>query len=94
MREVTASILSGLASRGISLPENRPGGFNSLDRFLVQAYTSRVEMATAVPISAVRGCFPEGEPLAPGSKLLNRTHVQIAVRVPSHIRGLRLVQWR
>jgi len=39
------------------------------------------------PYTSVRGPFIEGQPLFPGSKIMAKTHVQIAVRTPSTIKG-------
>ncbi|MGN0886057.1 MAG: hypothetical protein ACI4RT_03575 [Candidatus Spyradenecus sp.] len=38
-------------------------------------------------IDTVRGCFPEGKPLFPGSFILSKTHVQLCVRNTACIIG-------
>lgn len=51
-----------------------------LDRFMVDFYCRLMEQEGAASIQTVRGCFPEGNPIYPGSAILGQTHVQIAVR--------------
>jgi hypothetical protein len=68
-----------------SLPRNTSTGAHFLDQEVVNLYCRLVEQVTSTPYQTVRGCFPEGNPLYEGSKLLARTHVQIAVRDPSCI---------
>ena len=65
---------------GRRLPTNTPTGAHFLDRMVVNSYCRRVEEITGIPIQTVRGCFPEGKPIYPESKILGKTHVQIAVR--------------
>jgi len=38
-------------------------------------------------INTVRGVFQEGEPAFPGSKIMSKSHIQIAVRTPEAILG-------
>ena len=42
----------------------------------------------AEEFSTVRGIFPEGEALFPGSAIRNKTHIQICVRNSHYIRGV------
>jgi hypothetical protein len=44
--------------------------------------------AGLAPFDTVRAVFKEGEPIFPGSQLLDRNHVQIAVRNPKCIKGV------
>lgn len=39
------------------------------------------------PFDTVRGTFHEGGPLYPGAKIMEKSHVQVAVRTPSCIKG-------
>lgn len=59
-------------------------GAHRLDRgvlnYLVQLLVNQGEK-----VHAIRASFGEGEPLFPGSALLDRSHVQIAVREPKAI---------
>jgi hypothetical protein len=73
------------------LPAN-VGGRHMLDRLVVDRLCLRYMTAAGKDIQVVRGCFPEGEPVFDGSRILRYTHVQIAVRDESCISGLRLVQ--
>lgn len=61
------------------LPENSSRGRHELDRMVVEVHCA-FSALLATPFDTVRGAFPEGVPLYPGSKILTRTHVQIAVR--------------
>ena len=69
-----------LRARGLSLPANRPGGRHLLDRYMVDQYCADAETLTGRGYDTVRACFPEGEPIFPGSAILSQTHLQIAVR--------------
>ena len=37
------------------------------------------------PYDVIRGAFPEGDPIFPGSMLLAKTHIQLCVRNPAKI---------
>jgi hypothetical protein len=81
-----------------SLPEERrlrntSAGAHYLDRYIIDAYCRFANEETTTPFQTVRGSFPEGEPIYPGSKLLKKTHTQIAVRDLSCISRVRLVQF-
>jgi hypothetical protein len=81
------------ASRdGTTIPENRVTGLHYRDRHLIEFYCRIAAEDTGVQFQTVRACYPEGEPLFPGSHLLSRTHVQIAVRDARCITRLRLVR--
>jgi hypothetical protein len=45
------------------------------------------------PFQTARGCYPEGEPAFPGSRILSRAHVQVVVRDDSCLTHLRMVRW-
>jgi hypothetical protein len=80
------------ASRdGTTIPENRGTGLHYRDRHMIEFYCRTAVEDTGVQFQTVRACYPEGEPLFPGSRLLSRTHVQIAVRDDRCITRLRLV---
>jgi hypothetical protein len=74
-----------------ALPENTENGRHYRDRQVVEVYCRLVAEESGTGYQTVRACFPEGEPLFPGSRLLSRTHVQIAVRDRRCITRLRLV---
>lgn len=72
---------------------NTSSGAHFLDRFIIDAYCRWFSKELADPFQTVRGCFPEGEPIYPGSKILSKTHTQIAVRDLSCISRINLVQF-
>lgn len=74
------AVVDSYHNAGRRLPSNTSTGAHFLDRVVVNSYCRRVEKITGAAIQTVRGCFPEGEPIYPESKILGKTHVQIAVR--------------
>lgn len=64
-------------------------GAHRLDRNVIN-YFVRGAAANGMTVRSVRAVFPEGEPMFPGSALLSRAHVQIAVR--DHLAVTRM--WR
>ena len=72
---------------------NTNSGAHYLDRYIVDTYCRLASDEASNPFQTVRGCFPEGEPIYPGSKLLSKTHTQIAVRNLSCISRVSLVQF-
>ena len=77
----------------IRLPRNTELGAHFLDREIVDAYCRSLATRTASPFQTVRGSFAEGDPIYPGSKILQKAHTQIAVRDPGCILRLTLVQF-
>ena len=57
------------------------------DCFLLNEYCEEMRR-TGKTIDTVRGLFQEGDPIYPGSKVLSKSHVQVAVRNPEAIVGL------
>lgn len=78
--EVYAALREKRQQAGLSVPRNTDRGAHFLDRDVVNLYCALAEQENSTPYQTVRGCFPEGEPVYAGSKILRRTHVQIAVR--------------
>ena len=76
-----------------TMPRNTEAGAHFLDCTVIDTYCAIVEEATNKRYQTVRGCYPEGEPVFSGSKILTRAHVQIAVRDPSCITRVHLVQF-
>ena len=79
---------------GIPIPANEKG--NSHDEDLVKRKRDCAainflhmlrEAQRLSPYNTVRGAFSEGAPLYEGAGIMAKTHVQIAVRSPSSIRG-------
>lgn len=75
------------------LPRNTASGAHYLDRYIIDAYCRFADEEIISPFQTVRGCFPEGKPIYTGSKLLSKTHAQIAVRDVTCISRVRLVQF-
>jgi hypothetical protein len=73
------------------IPANTRTGAHYLDREIIDTYCMNVPFETNRPHQTVRGCYPEGTPVFPGSKLLSHTHVQIAVREAVCISDVHLV---
>jgi hypothetical protein len=67
-----------LEREGQNLPRQTRGA-HRLDRNVVN-YLSTVLAGRGHNVTTVRAAFGEGEPIFPGSVLLDRSHVQIAVR--------------
>jgi hypothetical protein len=79
--------------KGVRLLDNLPDGRYYLDRFMVEFYCELEAETTGLPYQTVRGCYPEGPPVFPQSRILSQTHVQIAVRDPSCLASIRLVDF-
>ena len=60
---------------------------------MIDRYCARMLRVEGTAFQTIRACLPEGEPLYPGSAILSKTHVQLAVRDQSCISGVRLVSW-
>lgn len=77
----------------VPIPVNKSNGAHFLDRHIIDLYSLRVSrQEPELAFKTVRGCFPEGEPIYPGSKILSKAHVQIAVRDASSIKSITLVK--
>lgn len=68
-----------------ALPENKPpaSGRDVLLRYRdCVAVNAAVEIISELekPVQSVRGCFQEGGPAFPGSEILRKSHIQVAVR--------------
>ena len=78
---------------GRRLPRNLDSGRYMLDCAVVNTYCERVKKNSGIQYQTVRGSYPEGEPVYPGSKILSLAHTQIAVRDASCLSHLHLVQF-
>jgi hypothetical protein len=76
-----------------NLPKNTERGAHYLDCMVIDYYCRSVEEEPARPIQTVRGSFPEGNPIYAGSKILSKAHMQIAVRDPTCILRISLVEF-
>jgi hypothetical protein len=81
------TVRMGLARR--TLPRQTAGA-HRLDR-AVMNYAVEMLSQDGVAVRVVRGVFAEGVPVFPGSAIMNRAHVQIAVRDASLIESAEIV---
>ncbi len=91
LTEAYDSVVEYYQELGRPLPINTATGAHFLDRQVVNLLCQRVEIITGKPFLTIRGCFPEGTPIYPQSKILSKTHVQIAVRDPACITNLAII---
>jgi hypothetical protein len=84
--------LEEAVQRGETLPENSADGRYYRDRIVVEIYCELQTQASRIPFQTVRACYPEGDPVFPGSRILSRAHVQVAVRDVGCIIRPRLVR--
>lgn len=77
---------------GRKLPSNRADKRHFLDRAVIDEFCEVWVQSGGAPYQTVRGCFPEGEPVYPGSRILRETHIQIAVRDITCISEVELVE--
>jgi hypothetical protein len=69
------------ASQRSSVPLPRQtGGAHRLDRIVVNYAVDMLLADYSMTVRSLRGVFGEGGPVFPGSAILDRAHVQIAVR--------------
>ena len=92
LAETYRRVVDIYASQGRPLPKNTPAGAHLLDRQVINLYCRRIEEITGTPFQTVRGCFPEGVPIYSNSKILDKTHLQIAVRDPTCISCVSIIQ--
>lgn len=86
------SVVESYRREGRNLPSNRADKRHFLDRAVIEDFCELWVQSGGEPFQTVRGCFPEGKPVYPGSKILRETHVQIAVRDVSCISLVQLVK--
>jgi hypothetical protein len=79
--------------RGFELPVNLGDGRYYRDQFVIELYCELQQEEGRSSFQTVRGCYPEGKPVFPGSRILSRAHVQVAVRDDSCLSALRVVGW-
>jgi hypothetical protein len=73
------AVVEELEGEGLRIPVNTARGAHFLDRLVVDDYCRRTARDSR-PFVTVRGCYPEGVAIFAGSKILNKAHVQVAVR--------------
>ena len=74
------------------MPRNTATGAHFLDCEVIDTFCQMAIEENSYSYQTVRGCYPEGKPVYEGSKILDLTHVQIAVRDSSCISRIHLVQ--
>jgi hypothetical protein len=84
----------GLDLVGAQLPKNEPGGprdedlvKRKLDCAVINYLHSLREEKGLDPFESVRGAFWEGTPVYEGSRIMDKTHIQLCVRGSKNIRG-------
>ena len=75
-----------------NLPKNTNSGGHFRDRLVIDGHCDYVA-GLGEAVDTVRGTFPEGEPIYPGSKILSLAHTQIAVRRADCISRIALVKF-
>lgn len=86
MLESAYAALSELAVKaGVALPKNEDFLRRQLDCAVLNYFYSEMPEPK---FQTVRGVFPEGKPIYPGSLVQDKTHTQIAVRDLSCIKGV------
>jgi hypothetical protein len=87
--DVTRSAHDGLAKIMLAAGETMPTNIDELRRPLDCAVLNYLFESMPDPkFQTARGMFVEGGPLYPGAFIQSETHVQIAVRDPTCIRGV------
>jgi hypothetical protein len=80
------------AKSGDKMPENKKAPKDEREdkvmRYLDCAVLNHLIEKSSVQFDTVRGLFVEGGPVYEGAEIYNKTHVEIAVRNPSCIRGI------
>ena len=84
LAEAYASFVQLSERLGIPLPRQSTGA-HRLDRAVINHAVTFLAMRRGNAARSIRGVFAEGTPVFPGSAILNRAHVQIAVRDASLI---------
>lgn len=89
LRQGYEYLVQACADHQIPLPENhgRDLLLRNLDCAIIAAVHEIQDLNDKPPFDSVRGLFFEGDPIAEGSLLMERTHTQIAVKNPNCIKG-------
>jgi hypothetical protein len=83
LKEAYLAIVDAARRTGTPLPRQTIGA-HRLDRAVVN-YAVGFLAERGIVVRTVRGAFAEGNPVFPGSAILNRSHIQIAIRDQSLI---------
>jgi hypothetical protein len=87
---VTYEVIASQINQDQPLRNTRSGA-HFLDNAVIETHCRLTVEQGFHQYDSVRGCFPEGSPVYPGSKIVDKAHVQIAVRNPTCISNVRLV---
>ncbi len=87
--DILSQVYTVLKDNAPQLPENK-GKLHYLDRLVINT-ANDFAVRQGVPYDTVRCAFPEGKPVFPGSSILDRSHIQIAVRQERAIKELFVV---
>lgn len=87
--DILSQVYTVLKDNAPQLPENK-GKLHYLDRLVINT-ANDFAVRQGVPYDTVRCAFPEGNPVFPGSSILDRSHIQIAVRQERAIKELFVV---
>lgn len=90
MRSAYNALRENMETLGLPLPQNEPGHSadadlvrRKLDCAVINLLHSIRQSRDELPFDTVRYPFSEGNPLFPGSKILENTHIQWCVRDPA-----------
>ena len=78
----------------IDIPKNKSGGsttdllIRNLDCSVIQQLHEYNNIKGLKEYDSVRGIFPEGKEIFPGSAIKEKTHVQVCIINPNCIKGL------
>jgi hypothetical protein len=79
LADAYTSFVDSHRSLGLPIPPQTAGA-HRLDRAVVNHAVGYLATQQRMTVRVVRGVFGEGQPVFPGSAILDRAHVQIAVR--------------
>ena len=89
LRSAHLSLMSAHAQSGQPAPRNGPEDWRRrLDCAVIRFLHQILKESSAQPIDTVRGMFTEGNPIYDGTRLLEKTHVQVAVVNPACIKAV------
>ena len=89
LRIAHASLVDVTRAAKLNLPSNSKDKLRrNLDCAVIRRLHKILEVQNLPPIDTLKGVFTEGEPAYPGSGFAEKTHIQIAVRNPTCIKGV------
>lgn len=89
LKAAYGELARAMALAGIPMPVNtRDVLRRDLDCAVIRHLHAILDTAGVPPVQSVKGVFTEGAPVYPGSAILEKTHIQIAVRDSECIKGV------